>query len=277
MSKRKPLGQKVRFEVFKRDNFTCQYCGAKAPDVLLECDHINPVSKGGTNDIINLVTACKGCNGGKGARKLDDASEIEKQRQQLEDLNERRKQLEAMLEWRDGLIDVREKSIDAIAEHVNRFIHPYAVNRSFKADLKRHVKKFSADVLMDAIDRSADAYLEYGADDEVTSESADRFLSMIPRIATNVQRYGDVPEFDQALYVVGILKRRFGRVNQREALDGIAEFIRAVRDIRPNGNVSPIYDSIKKTAAEEDDFESFLTGVRAAVLAAKEYFDNGED
>mgnify|MGYP003405974009 CR=1 FL=1 len=51
--KRKTISKKIRFEVFKRDNFTCQYCGRMAPDVVLEVDHINPVSKGGDNDISN--------------------------------------------------------------------------------------------------------------------------------------------------------------------------------------------------------------------------------
>ena len=39
MAERKPLSKKIRFEVFKRDAFTCQYCGQMAPDVLLEVDH----------------------------------------------------------------------------------------------------------------------------------------------------------------------------------------------------------------------------------------------
>ena len=43
MSKRKSLSKKIRFEVFKRDKFTCQYCGKTAPNVVLEVDHIEPV------------------------------------------------------------------------------------------------------------------------------------------------------------------------------------------------------------------------------------------
>ncbi|MCK4795228.1 MAG: HNH endonuclease [Desulfobacteraceae bacterium] len=50
-TKRKAISKKLRFEVFKRDSFTCQYCGRKSPDVLLEIDHIKPVSKEGKNDI----------------------------------------------------------------------------------------------------------------------------------------------------------------------------------------------------------------------------------
>ena len=56
---------KLRFEILKRDSFTCQYCGRKAPNVILHVDHIIPVSKGGTNIKTNLVTACQDCNLGK--------------------------------------------------------------------------------------------------------------------------------------------------------------------------------------------------------------------
>ena len=57
---------KIRFQVLNRDNFTCQYCGRKAPDVVLEVDHINPTSNNGMADMNNLVTACHECNIGKG-------------------------------------------------------------------------------------------------------------------------------------------------------------------------------------------------------------------
>lgn len=72
---RKALSKTVRFEVFKRDAFTCQYCGATPPDVVLEVDHIDPVALGGRNDEGNLVTACFDCNRGKAARSLSVAPE----------------------------------------------------------------------------------------------------------------------------------------------------------------------------------------------------------
>lgn len=82
------ITKKLRFEVFKRDSFTCQYCGRKSPDVVLNVDHINPVKRGGKNDILNLITSCFDCNSGKKDRILDDNSVIKKQQQQLEKLNE---------------------------------------------------------------------------------------------------------------------------------------------------------------------------------------------
>jgi 5-methylcytosine-specific restriction endonuclease McrA len=100
---RVPIPQRVRFEVFKRDSFTCQYCGRKAPDVILNCDHIRPVAEGGENDPLNLLTSCRECNGGKGAIPLADSAMLDKQRAMLEDLEERRQQIEMMIQWRDEL------------------------------------------------------------------------------------------------------------------------------------------------------------------------------
>lgn len=60
-----PLSVRTRFEVFKRDDFTCRYCARKSPEVVLEVDHIVPVCEGGTDDAMNLATSCWECNRGK--------------------------------------------------------------------------------------------------------------------------------------------------------------------------------------------------------------------
>ncbi len=44
----------LRFEVFKRDDFTCRYCGKKSPEAILEVDHVIPRSRKGTDDPENL-------------------------------------------------------------------------------------------------------------------------------------------------------------------------------------------------------------------------------
>lgn len=72
-----PLSQ--RFTILERDEFTCRYCGRKAPETELEVDHVHPRSKGGSDDVSNLATTCRNCNQGKGDRVLrpvvPDASE----------------------------------------------------------------------------------------------------------------------------------------------------------------------------------------------------------
>jgi hypothetical protein len=57
--------KRTRFEVLKRDNHTCRYCGGVAPDAILTVDHVLPISLGGSDDPTNLVAACRDCNMGK--------------------------------------------------------------------------------------------------------------------------------------------------------------------------------------------------------------------
>jgi 5-methylcytosine-specific restriction endonuclease McrA len=62
----------TRREVFRRDNYTCQYCGKTAGALTL--DHIIPRHLGGQHTWKNVVTACSNCNHRKGGRLLRDAN-----------------------------------------------------------------------------------------------------------------------------------------------------------------------------------------------------------
>lgn len=61
------VSRRLRYEVLLRDNHTCRYCGATAPDVKLTVDHVLPVALGGGDEPSNLAAACSECNGGKSA------------------------------------------------------------------------------------------------------------------------------------------------------------------------------------------------------------------
>lgn len=67
------VSKRLRMEVFRRDNHTCQYCGGRAPNVELTIDHVIPTTLGGTDVPENLVAACKDCNAGKSATAPDAA------------------------------------------------------------------------------------------------------------------------------------------------------------------------------------------------------------
>ena len=63
---RQIMNEDIRYNVLKRDNFTCVLCGATARDgAKLQVDHIIPVSKGGKTVMSNLQTLCEKCNKGK--------------------------------------------------------------------------------------------------------------------------------------------------------------------------------------------------------------------
>ena len=68
---RSGLSLSLRFDVFRRDDYRCQICGATTSDgVRLEVDHKDPVSNGGGDEMWNLWTLCFSCNRGKGTKNL---------------------------------------------------------------------------------------------------------------------------------------------------------------------------------------------------------------
>lgn len=67
------VSKRLRYEILRRDNHQCQYCGAKAPDTVLRIDHVTPVALGGTDEPSNLCAACDDCNGGKSSASPDAA------------------------------------------------------------------------------------------------------------------------------------------------------------------------------------------------------------
>lgn len=69
---RKNITKRLRFEILRRDNNACRYCGATAPDVELVVDHVLPVALGGQTVAENLAAACKDCNSGKTSTSPDE-------------------------------------------------------------------------------------------------------------------------------------------------------------------------------------------------------------
>lgn len=207
--RREPIPKKMRFEVFKRDSFTCQYCGRMAPDVILEVDHIKPVSKGGKTELLNLVTSCKDCNRGKGPRSLDDNSAIRKQQQQLKDLSDKNEQLEMMLKWRDSIKDFKEKEVDAFVKAFNEYCG-CGLNDNGKKNVRKMLKNYSIIELLDALDESVSEY--YNG----SSDSANEVFNKVSVIA-HYKRNPMTDSQKQIFYLRKILINRISYINKQAA------------------------------------------------------------
>lgn len=154
---RKALSKKVRFEVFKRDSFTCQYCGRSAPEVLLEVDHIMPVAKGGDNSLVNLITSCMECNRGKSARELSDDSAVKVQKKQLDELQKRKEIMEMMVQWRQELTQIEEVEIDSIDDYIAS-ITGYHLSNQGRNVVRSVIKRFG---FSEAYEAAGISFLKY--------------------------------------------------------------------------------------------------------------------
>lgn len=218
MTKRKALSKTTRFEVFKRDSFTCQYCGAAAPDVVLRVDHINPVAGGGDNDILNLITSCEPCNQGKGARALDDNSVIAKQKAQLDELNKRREQLEMMLQWREALASIDNDYVAAFEQKFSDETRCVLTDYGRK-DVRKWLKRFTLNELLDALEAGLGTYYKGGSDDpDINGQLAGKALSMVPRIINARKLNIDKPWMKDLFYIRAIIRNSM-YCNERVAIE----------------------------------------------------------
>lgn len=110
---RRPLSVRTRFEVFKRDEFMCRYCGRKSPEVVLEIDHVVPIVEGGGDDPMNLVTSCWECNSGKSGVPLNEVITGEDPHDKAIEALERERQLR---EYNAVMAVIRQRREDDFCE-----------------------------------------------------------------------------------------------------------------------------------------------------------------
>jgi hypothetical protein len=262
---RKPLSKMIRFEVFKRDSFTCQYCGRKAPDVLLDCDHIKPVAKGGTNDLLNLTTSCQDCNSGKSDRELSDSSVIDKQRAQLEALQERKEQIELMFEWQKGLLNLDDHVADQIAEYWAEQAQGYSLNERGLQSLKKLRNTFDIAEILSAIKLATERYLEW-EDGKPTASSVEEAWSKVGGICKISRLDKENPELKRLYYIRGILRNRFSYVNDKVAMPLLKECIA----------LNASMDSLEEFSKTARNWTQWRDGLEDYIESARQKSKEGE-
>lgn len=216
---RKSLSKKIRFEIFKRDRFTCQYCGASAPDVVLNVDHVQPVAAGGSDDFSNLTTACFSCNNGKGARELGQSHLPSSTQPAI--LRAKREQLDMLLEWQRETDAAEAAAAHKLAARWRELAPGWVMSAEcVRSKLTPMLRKYGATEVAKAMQSAASQYLKFDADQaKVTQESWLRAWDFVPRICGVNLRASKEPWLKDLYYFRGILRRRFGDRSPQETLD----------------------------------------------------------
>lgn len=261
MAKRKALTKKLRFEVLKRDSFTCQYCGGKAPEVLLHIDHIEPVSKGGTNDLLNLITSCVECNAGKSDRRLTDTTVIDKQRQQLEELQERKEQIEMMFQWQKGLLDLEDEVTGQLADYWSEQIPGFSLNENGKKGLKKLKRKFELAEIMEAMRIAVEQYVEYH-EGEPTPESVEVAWKKVGGICNTRKREAENPALSRIYYIRGILRNRLSYCNEGIAIQLLQEAIDLDANVE---SLEKHAKAVRNWSQWRDELEEFIESEREKI------------
>lgn len=265
---RKAISKSLRFEVFKRDSFKCQYCGAEAPSVLLHIDHIKPVAGGGTNELTNLITACMPCNLGKRDVPLEEHAAVSKARTQMDELQERREQLELMMQWRESLRDIDQEAVDRLSEYWQEHAPGWSVSEQGKRSIKRWLQQFSADEICQAMDTSATSYLEFDTNEKVTDESWGRSFDKILGICRVNRAAVNEPDLKQLYYIRGILRNR---------IPGYFDDAKAFQYLKNARSWEVTFDDLNAMARSVKNWSGFSAGVGELILQRKEELGESGD
>jgi hypothetical protein len=147
---RKPLSKRTRFDVFKRDEFTCQYCGQKPPAVVLEVDHVIAVAEGGGNDETNLLTACFDCNRGKAAGSLNVVPiDLKAKAALLRERMEQTAAYEDLLREQKSLVD---RDIADVVDLYESAFPDWSLTAPARQSIKHFLTKLPASEVRDAME-----------------------------------------------------------------------------------------------------------------------------
>lgn len=267
--KRDPIRKSVRFEVFKRDSFTCQYCGEKAPDVVLEVDHITPVAMGGTNEILNLVTACRACNAGKSDRKLCDSAALEKSRAQAEDLQERRHQLEMIAQWHLSLLDVESEGVSQLERLWFSSVmldDGFSLTDEAKDELRKLARRFGYEPVCRAVVCAAARFLRNSSVED--QEARNQAFWSIGKICAAERADAKDPGISRLFYIRGILRNRCPVLNDRTC-------IALLKEARAVGVSVEWMEELAKVASCWTQFRSPVDQEIQSILAEDEEATDG--
>ena len=239
------ITKRTRFEVFKRDSFKCQYCGRSAPEVLLEADHVEPRTKGGSDDILNLLTACIDCNRGKSDRRILDDSVIEKQKKQLQDLQKRREQLDMMFQWQKSLLGIQDDTVEKLSDFWCE-LTDYTFSDVGKKMFKKLLSKFTIGELMEAMTKADNQYCDG------TQEKNAYALNKVGSIC----RWKDMDQETRDVYYIrAIIRNRGLYINESYCVPLIRQCIKA------GASVNSLKDHAKDArswTAWREGMETFL-------------------
>lgn len=147
------MKKSLRFKVFERDNFTCQYCGEKPPNVILHCDHIFPKSKGGKEDEINLITSCIDCNLGKRDKIIKNPRSKKEIKKATEKIIESEKQLTEYYKFLRKKEKKHNKIIKDITDYwAELWNYEYTLNHRGKTSIKTFLKFLEPQEIKESMD-----------------------------------------------------------------------------------------------------------------------------
>jgi len=218
--------------------------------------------------LTNLITACMPCNLGKRDVALNEHAAVNKARAQMDELQERREQLELMMQWRESLRDLDQEAVERIAEYWQGHTPGWSVNDNGKRSIKKWLQQFSVEEICKAMDAAATSYLEFNGE-KVTEESWSLAFDKIVGIC-RVNRASETdPDIKQLYYIRGILRKR---------IPGYFDDAKSLQYLKNARSWDIPLEELSTMARSVNNWSGFTAAVGEAIRSRREELDeNGNE
>jgi hypothetical protein len=235
---------------------------------------------------------------------LDDSTTINKQRAQLEELQERREQIEMMMDWKTELLALQQDTVTQAAEFWASLVPGFSLNERGQQNLKKWLRKYPLANVLEAMQRSVEQYVN----GQATSEDVEAAWKYVGRICNVMAADEEKPYLKDILYIRGILRNRLSWCDEQIALDkledahirGVAleqlsrlakrstswrgwtaaldDLVAAVPSPRPAGEAAGLAPLIKELGRfDEYALQRILGYAKGVAISAEVFNDNPED
>ncbi|HEY7328724.1 MAG TPA: hypothetical protein VH592_13860 [Gemmataceae bacterium] len=181
-----------------------------------------------------------------------------KQRDLLEELNERREQLEMMIQWKEELSKLKDDVIDRLSQHWSKLVPGYSLNENGLKTLKKLTKQFDLHEILDAMQTAVDQYVTF-QQGKPEQQSVERAWGKVSGICRTRRDEETKPYIRELYYIRGILRNRV-HVNENYVMELLEEAVRVGTDV----------ESLKTLAKRTRNWTEFREDVESLIQSQRE-------
>jgi hypothetical protein len=200
------------------------------------------------------------CNLGKAGIPLSNDTAVKKAKHQLDELQERREQLEMMMAWQEGLKDIDDAARQRAAQFWQGLAPGFGLSPTGNGNLALWIRKFGLSDVLSGM-REAASGLQFTDSGDATKESWEECFHKIPGCIVVERRSGGDPEVKRMYYIRGILRNRLREKYFRSDL--------ALQWIEAAHSWDVPIDDIERLARSARNWTQFNTGIGDLIGAAK--------
>ena len=260
-----PVYKRIKFEVFEKDSFKCQVCGAAAPNVTLTLHRLqNNQQAENWLDPAFLTTFCESCQRKNGSQ--ESANTGNNGHLSLNALEERLDQLKMLINWRKGMIKIRKRQLASLVEFWQELVPSIFLSEVHKKTLLSCISKYSSDDIKEAMRLAVQEFIVVHQDGSIARDSFQMAFANIPEICYRKTKMSKTREAEELYHIHDILEER---------IDGFFDSARVIQWLNYARSWDVHLEELIQMAARVTNWTQFSCSIDELVHRQKYFLGRG--